>query len=108
MVLRNISKLVVASVEPVAAHTALKEGKVILKCWEGNYNGNVQGLVAAYSLRAAAEIAGTTVYDFTQYWGRRELPTWPDFKPFTLYIKRFDSNDSWVAQSDAGKREGDS
>lgn len=66
-----------------------------LKCWRGNLDGKFEGLVAANSQRAAAEIAGTTVYDFVQFWHVTTYPTWPEFKPFTLYRKRFDSSDAW-------------
>lgn len=69
-----------------------------LKCWQGNLDGKFEGLVAATSQRTAVEIVNTSLYDFNQYWHLRPIPDWPDFKPFTLYKKRFDTKDSWEVE----------
>lgn len=74
-----------------------------MKCWRGNFNGAYEGLVAANSQRAAVEIIGTSLYDFRQYWHlQTSLPTWPDFKPFVLYLRRFDSKEPWQPKEGKG------
>lgn len=55
-------------------------------------------MIAANSQRAAVNIIGTTIYDFVRYWHETSMPTWPDFKPFTLYVKPFDSQTPWAAK----------
>lgn len=69
-----------------------------LKCWIGNFNGNYQGLVVATSKQKAAKAAGTSLYDFNQYWHKAISVKVGEFKPDTLYIKRFDSSDPWEAK----------
>lgn len=68
---------------------------VKLKCWSGNYNGDLQGLIAANSKKKAAELVRTSLYDFNQFWKARPLPTAPAFKPFALYVRPFDSGEAW-------------
>lgn len=71
----------------------------MIKCWTGNLNGNYQGLVCATSKEKAATVAGTSLYDFNQYWHKTISVKVSEFKPDTLYIKKFDTNDPWKEKS---------
>ena len=69
-----------------------------LKCWVGNFNGKYRGLVVASSKQKAAKVAGTSLYDFNRYWHKAISVKIGDFRPDTLYTKRFDSSDPWEAK----------
>ena len=66
-----------------------------VKCFVGNYDGSRKGLVVAPNQKEAARIAGVSLYDFRQYWGAASQ--WPirnNPKPFTLYLKPYDADNS--------------
>lgn len=67
-----------------------------LKCFVGNFDGRYQGLVVATSKKRAAEVVGTSLYDFNQHWHRAISVKISEFKPDTFYRKRFDSKESWT------------
>lgn len=71
----------------------------MLKCFVGNLNGNYQGLVCASSKKKAAEVAGTSLYDFNKFWHRAISVKIGEFKPDTLYIKPWDSSEPWKEKS---------
>ena len=62
-----------------------------VKCYVGNYDGKNEGMVVANNQKEAAKIARTSLYDFRQYW--HTATHWPfrNPKPFTLYLKPYDS-----------------
>jgi len=47
-----------------------------VKCYIGNLGGTHEGLVIANSQKAGAQLAGTTMYDFSRYWNAQDK--WPD------------------------------
>lgn len=58
-----------------------------LKCYIGNLDGLRQGLVLADNQKQAAEVAGTTLYGFRQFWGEGLPPKGIKFEPVTLYTR---------------------
>lgn len=77
------------------------------KCFIGNLDGRREGLVVARSARQAAEIVGTSVKDFADYW--HPSPDWPmqTIYPYELYTRPFDSKGPWVkGRCEAKAKEG--
>lgn len=64
-----------------------------LKCWIGNLDGTREGLVVETSKAKAAKVAGTSLYDFDQYWGEVGLLHWA--KLGVRYTRRYDSHSPW-------------
>ncbi len=67
-----------------------------VKCYVGNFDGNREGLVVAANQKEAAKIAGTTLYDFRNYWVAMDHP-WPISAPKikTLYTRPFSTTGDW-------------
>jgi hypothetical protein len=68
-----------------------------VKCYTGNLDGTREGLVVASNQKEAAKVAGTTLYDFRNYWGSETHP-WPIASPKlrTLYTRKFGGGREWV------------
>jgi hypothetical protein len=60
-----------------------------LKCYVGNLDGLRRGLVLAHNQKRAAEIAGTSLYDFRRYWCGSVAPEGAEFEPETLYTRSY-------------------
>lgn len=67
-----------------------------VKCYTGNLDGTREGLVVASNQKEAAKVAGTSLYDFRNYWGAETHP-WPIASPKlrTLYTRKFGGGGEW-------------
>ena len=65
-----------------------------VKCFYGNLDGIKQGLVVARSQKQGAAIAGCSLHQFRNYWSDGSfLKDWNP-KPYTLYVRPYNHNDS--------------
>jgi hypothetical protein len=71
-----------------------------VKCYMGNLDGKLEGLVVAENQKRAAEIAGTTLYDFRRYWSAQSPWPIPNAKIHTLYTRAYGARQmgEWVLE----------